>query len=382
VSQYDKYDEEWAKLYTQDDLSIYEIAGRYGCSADCVHTHLQNAGVDTSQQSYEDCQDEWARLYTEEKRSVRSIAQEYDCCNQTVFNYLEETGVDVCTATAKHGHDVDDWIALYNQKGWSTAEIAEEYGIENMHVRKILKGCGMDLETDFSKYAEEWAELCRDGWTRQEVAEEYDCHPNTVSKHVLSTGLTFRGKHYDTEEMVRLYKEEDWSVAEIAERQNVTHNCARLRLEKAGVDTSNGWRKPGTLPDTDEGIIRKYADIQTIGCWEWQEHTTEDDYGVLYTNGEYVQAHRLSYRAFNGAIPDGHVVRHRCDNRLCVRPDHLETGTHGQNMSDITRFGENMISLAPAEIIEIAQANNARWTALADAYDVRVAVIRHIRVEK
>ena len=40
------------------------------------------------------------------------------------------------------------------------------------------------------------------------------------------------------------------------------------------------------------------------------------------------------------------VVRHKCKEKLCVAPDHLEIGTHKQNMEDKIRdgthlFGEN-----------------------------------------
>jgi hypothetical protein len=35
------------------------------------------------------------------------------------------------------------------------------------------------------------------------------------------------------------------------------------------------------------------------------------------------------------------VVRHRCDNRRCIKPDHLELGSRGENLQDERDFDAN-----------------------------------------
>ena len=45
--------------------------------------------------------------------------------------------------------------------------------------------------------------------------------------------------------------------------------------------------------------------------------------------------HRVSYFLHHGEIQTSMVVRHRCDNKICTNPDHLQIGTHAENMNDI-----------------------------------------------
>ncbi len=79
-------------------------------------------------------------------------------------------------------------------------------------------------------------------------------------------------------------------------------------------------------------------------CWEWTGSKTAQGYGrykvfVPETNKLIRYTHRSSYYFFNGAIPEGLVVRHKCDNPPCVNPDHLELGTQLDNIKDMFSRG-------------------------------------------
>lgn len=58
-------------------------------------------------------------------------------------------------------------------------------------------------------------------------------------------------------------------------------------------------------------------------------------YGV--SKGLY--AHRVAYEVAFGKIPEGLVVRHKCDNRICINPEHLELGTQADNVRDMRERG-------------------------------------------
>jgi hypothetical protein len=84
-------------------------------------------------------------------------------------------------------------------------------------------------------------------------------------------------------------------------------------------------------------------------CWEWAAGTRGQKsrpYGAFSYNGKRVLAHRFAYEAYMGTIPEGLLVLHKCDNRLCVRPSHLFLGTNQENMDDRMAKGRWRVNVA------------------------------------
>jgi hypothetical protein len=87
---------------------------------------------------------------------------------------------------------------------------------------------------------------------------------------------------------------------------------------------------------------RLWDRVDTTGeCWEWQGALYPAGYGIIGLDGGSHATHRLSWEIVNGPIPDGLFVCHKCDNRKCVRPDHLFLGTQKDNMRDMIAKGRH-----------------------------------------
>ncbi|MFB8071098.1 HNH endonuclease signature motif containing protein [Streptomyces californicus] len=66
-------------------------------------------------------------------------------------------------------------------------------------------------------------------------------------------------------------------------------------------------------------------------CWEWTASRTRGGYGLFGLPGKTALAHRLAYELERGPIPAGLDLDHRCRNRVCVNPWHLEPVTEREN---------------------------------------------------
>ncbi len=74
-------------------------------------------------------------------------------------------------------------------------------------------------------------------------------------------------------------------------------------------------------------------------CWIWTGYK-KNRYGVISICNKQLYVHRLSFFYSKGYFSPKNVC-HSCDNRSCVRPDHLFEGSDADNFQDMRKKGRN-----------------------------------------
>lgn len=151
------------------------------------------------------------------------------------------------------------------------------------------------------------------------------------------------------------------------------------------------------LPILDQANIDKMKarieqNIQTepnTGCWLWTGASLHHGYGVTHINGRNQRAHRLSYEAYRGQIPDGLLVMHICDTPGCVNPLHLRAGTVSDNTMDAFKKGrikppvlcgpDRCNSKLSKDQVVAIRADSRPWRILAKEYGVTKSSIWQIK---
>lgn len=142
--------------------------------------------------------------------------------------------------------------------------------------------------------------------------------------------------------------------------------------------------------------IRARIVIDPAGCWLWSGHINSNGYGRVTVSGKRDYAHRLSYRAFKGEIPDRMFVCHACDTPRCCNPEHLFVGSQADNMADCKRKGRangprhlvgelhprSKLSNAQTEQIRSMRGSGMKQGAVGNMFGVSASTIRLIWLGK
>jgi hypothetical protein len=125
-------------------------------------------------------------------------------------------------------------------------------------------------------------------------------------------------------------------------------------------------------------------------CWTWLGGLDWDGYGMGWDGAlkKTVRAHRLVYETLVGPIPTGKCLLHRCDNPVCVNPDHMFIGTIADNNRDMHAKGRGAVGekhgmnkLSEADVLAI-RAHPGTQVQIAAEFGVSQGLVHHIKSKR
>jgi len=118
---------------------------------------------------------------------------------------------------------------------------------------------------------------------------------------------------------------------------------------------------------TDEEMFWNQV-AKTDACWLFTGHRNKrTGYGSFkprHNMGTRLP-HRFSWEITYGPIPPESYVLHDCDNKMCIRPDHLFLGTQLDNVRDAIKKG--LFIFGPNAKLSVEQVRTIRFHELNDA---------------
>lgn len=122
------------------------------------------------------------------------------------------------------------------------------------------------------------------------------------------------------------------------------------------------------------------------GCFICISHHTSRKYECpqIKINHHQMRVPRYVYEMFNDDLTKDKIVRHTCDNPLCINPNHLIIGTHADNVTDRVNRKRNAVGesngrhkLTKESVVEI-YFSSLTQTELSKKYNIDRTVIRDI----
>lgn len=96
------------------------------------------------------------------------------------------------------------------------------------------------------------------------------------------------------------------------------------------------------------------------GCWEHDRRVKSRRFVPKITlyPGTTTPAHLVVAELSHGFCPPGKQVNHWCDNRRCLRPEHLYYGTQSENTVDAWRNGRRQMTTDQLEAMQEGLRNS------------------------
>jgi len=139
-----------------------------------------------------------------------------------------------------------------------------------------------------------------------------------------------------------------------------------------------------------ERFDSKWIPEPNSGCHIWTGHLHAEGYGRFRYKGRVCNAHRVAWELANNKSAEGFVIRHKCDNRACVNPDHLIEGSQADNIKDMYERGRNRHrsgeehprAKLTAELVDKIRNDNRLQRVIAESYGITRPQVSKIKSGK
>lgn len=92
---------------------------------------------------------------------------------------------------------------------------------------------------------------------------------------------------------------------------------------------------PLSKEDTERFWQHVQRNANDQGCWLFTGSVNSKGYARFFLDGKHYYAIRISWKLAGREVPSNLLIRHTCENKLCVNPDHLTIADTGRNNQDV-----------------------------------------------
>ena len=250
------------RLYTEDHLTIAQVAQRVGMSTGWVGGRLRQNNVKVRSRGKVVDDELIVRRYSIEGKPMTAIGKEVGIAQPRVREILEANNIDIVPAGQRQTRiDVDEVRRLYVDERLTTSQIADTLDVSVSGIRSTMDRHGIKTRsnTPLTVTPTELQRHLDHGFSNTEIAAIHGVNTWAVTKRIRDLGLRrpTAAPQYEAppdEELKNKYLVEKQTILAIAEHYGTTHSTIRDWLER--IDVTIGIDRPGTANRRDRDLTR------------------------------------------------------------------------------------------------------------------------------